>query len=87
MQAMQLTFFAFLPSILLSGFMFPFAVMPVWAQNIGQVIPTTHFIRGARAIMLKGAGLNDVWANIWPLGVIFCVLATLAMLRYRQTLD
>jgi ABC-2 type transport system permease protein len=87
MQAMQLTFFAFLPSILLSGFMFPFAAMPGWAQNIGEAIPTTHFIRAARSIMLKGAGLADVITNIWPLALIFTVIATLAMFRYRQTLD
>ncbi len=87
MQAMQLTFFAFLPSILLSGFMFPFAAMPQWAQAIGQVIPATHFIRAVRAIMLKGAGLEPVWPQIWPLMIIFTVIATVAMLRYRQTLD
>ena len=87
MQAMQMTFFIFMPSILLSGFMFPFAAMPGWAQTIGEAIPTTHFIRAVRAIMLKGAQLEDVWWNIWPLGVIFLVIATLAMARYRRTLD
>jgi ABC-2 type transport system permease protein len=87
MQAMQLTFFAFLPSILLSGFMFPFAAMPHWAQAIGQAIPATHFIRAVREIMLKGAGLEHVWPQVWPLMVIFSVIATVAMLRYRQTLD
>lgn len=87
MQAMQMTFFVFLPSILLSGFMFPFAGMPAWAQALGQVLPTTHFIRAVRAIMLKGADLADVLPQIWPLAVIFAVIATVAMLRYRRTLD
>jgi ABC-2 type transport system permease protein len=87
MQAMQMTFFIFLPSILLSGFMFPYAGMPQWAQIIGQVLPTTHFIHAVRSIMLKGAGLADVMPDIWPLAVIFAVIATLAMLRYRRTLD
>ena len=87
MQAMQMTFFVFLPSILLSGFMFPFAGMPVWAQTLGQALPTTHFIRAVRAIMLKGAELGDVVPEIWPLAVIFAVIATVAMLRYRRTLD
>ena len=87
MQAMQMTFFVFLPSILLSGFMFPFAGMPAWAQTIGQALPTTHFIHAVRAIMLKSAQLPDVIDDIWPLGVIFAVIATVAMLRYRRTLD
>lgn len=87
MQAMQMTFFIFLPSILLSGFMFPFAGMPAWAQTLGQALPTTHFIHAVRSIMLKGAGFQDVIHDIWPLAVIFAVIATLAMLRYRRTLD
>ena len=87
MQAMQMTFFVFMPSILLSGFMFPFAGMPAWAQIIGQALPTTHFIHAVRAIMLKGAQLPDVVGDIWPLCVIFAVIATIAMLRYRRTLD
>ena len=87
MQAMQMTFFIFLPSILLSGFMFPFAGMPAWAQPLGQALPTTHFIHAVRSIMLKGAGFEDVIHDILPLAVIFAVIATLAMLRYRRTLD
>ena len=87
MQAMQMTIFVFLPSILLSGFMFPFQGMPVWARVIGQALPTTHFIRAVRAIMLKGAGLGDVWGNLWPLMVILAAVATLALRRYRRTLD
>jgi ABC-2 type transport system permease protein len=87
MQAMQMTFFMFLPSILLSGFMFPFYGMPGWAQAIGQVLPTTHFIRAIRGVMLKGADFGDVWGNLWPLMLILAVVASLALLRYRRTLD
>jgi ABC-2 type transport system permease protein len=87
MQAMQMTFFVFLPSILLSGFMFPFAGMPGWARMMGEVIPTTHFIRAVRSIMLKGADLADVRPDLWPLILIFLVIATLALTRYRRTLD
>jgi ABC-2 type transport system permease protein len=87
MQAMQMTIFIFLPSILLSGFMFPFYGMPVWAQIIGEVLPTTHFIRAVRAVMLKGAGLAEVWTNLWPLMVILAAVAGLALRRYRRTLD
>ncbi len=87
MQAMQMTIFLFLPSILLSGFMFPFYGMPAWAQVLGQVLPTTHFIRAVRAVMLKGAGFAEVWVNLWPLAAILAVIATLALRRYRRTLD
>ncbi len=87
MQAMQMTFFMFLPSILLSGFMFPFYGMPAWAQVIGQVLPTTHFIRAVRAVMIKGAGFAEVWGNLWPLTVILVIVASLALSRYRRTLD
>ena len=87
MQAMQMTFFIFMPSILLSGFMFPFRAMPVWAQAIGECLPITHFLRLVRGVMLKGAGLADNWSNIWPLMAILAVLSTLALLRFRRTLD
>lgn len=87
MQAMQMTFFVFLPSILLSGFMFPFAGMPGWARILGEIVPTTHFIRAVRSIMLKGADMADVWPNLWPLMITFAVIATLALTRYRRTLD
>lgn len=87
MQAMQMTFFVFMPSILLSGFMFPFDGMPIWARTIGEAVPTTHFIRAVREIMLKGADFAAVLDNLWPLAVIFVVLATLALTRYRRTLD
>ncbi|PZO55718.1 MAG: mannose-1-phosphate guanyltransferase [Alphaproteobacteria bacterium] len=87
MQAMQMTFFIFLPSILLSGFMFPFRAMPGWAQAIGEALPITHFLRMVREIVLKGAGLSDVLNDLWPLALILIVLASLALLRFRRTLD
>ncbi|MCR6637349.1 ABC transporter permease [Devosia sp.] len=87
MQAMQLSFFTILPSILLSGFMFPFAGMPGWAQAIGTGVPATHFIRLIRKVMLKGAGTFDVTSELTALGVIVLVITVIAMLRYRQTLD
>jgi ABC-2 type transport system permease protein len=87
MQAMQLTFFLFLPSILLSGFMFPFRGMPDWAQAIGQILPLTHFLRLVRGIVLRDAELMEMVGDIWPLLVQLFVIGTLAMLRYRRTLD
>jgi ABC-2 type transport system permease protein len=87
MQAMQMTFFLFMPSILLSGFMFPFRAMPNWAQAIGEALPITHFLRLVRGIILKGAGLADNWTNVWPMLVILAVLAALALARFRRTLD
>ncbi|MGE0531127.1 MAG: ABC transporter permease [Hyphomonadaceae bacterium] len=87
MQAMQMTFFIFLPSILLSGFMFPFRAMPGWAQAIGEALPITHFLRIVREIVLKGAGLGDVAGDLWPLALILLVLGSLALLRFRRTLD
>jgi ABC-2 type transport system permease protein len=87
MQAMQMTFFFFLPSVLLSGFMFPFAGMPVWAQTIGVALPNTHFIRIVRAVMLKGAATADTVQPLLALVAILAVVASLAVLRYRRTLD
>jgi ABC-2 type transport system permease protein len=87
MQAMQLSFFTILPSILLSGFMFPFAGMPGWAQALGTGVPATHFIRLVRMVMLKGAQSADVMGEYGALALIVAVFAALAMLRYRQTLD
>ncbi|SDB35035.1 ABC transporter permease [Bauldia litoralis] len=87
MQAMQMTFFFFLPSILLSGFMFPFRGMPDWAQVLGQGLPLTHYLRVVRGVMLKGGGLPEVANNIWPLFVFWGVVAGIALLRYRRTLD
>ena len=87
MQAMQLSFFTLLPSILLSGFMFPFAGMPGWAQVIGAAIPATHFLRLTRKVMLKGAQMADVAQNMAGILAIMAVIALAAMLRYRRTLD
>ena len=87
MQAMQMTVFFFLPSILLSGFMFPFRGMPGWAQVIGEAIPLTHFLRVVRGVMLKGGGFAEVANNTWPLAVFLLAVGTLALVRYRRTLD
>ncbi|MCP4314880.1 MAG: ABC transporter permease [Hyphomicrobiales bacterium] len=87
MQAMQMSFFYMLPSILLSGFMFPFAAMPGWAQTIGLVIPSTHFMRILRKIMLKGADLPDIVPDLRALLIILAAVSILAMLRYKRTLD
>jgi len=87
MQAMQLTFFFFLPSILLSGFMFPFAGMPGWAQVLGEALPLTHFLRVVRAIMLKGSTFTDIQWEIAALLLFALVFAGLALLRFRRTLD
>jgi ABC-2 type transport system permease protein len=87
MQAMQLSFFTILPSILLSGFMFPFAGMPGWAQFLGTGVPATHFLRIVRMVMLKGAAVGDVTGQLGALGVILVAISIIAMLRYRQTLD
>ncbi len=87
MQAMQLTFFFFLPSLMLSGFMFPYRGMPQWAQILGEVFPLTHFLRLIRAVMLKGAEPATVAAPFAALGLFTLVLALLALLRFRRTLD
>ncbi|NOZ31511.1 MAG: ABC transporter permease [Alphaproteobacteria bacterium] len=87
MQAMQISFFTLLPTILLSGFMFPFAGMPGWAQTIGTAIPATHFLRLVRKVMLKGAGMADVSGDMMAIAIIMIVIVTAALLRYRQTLD
>lgn len=87
LQAMQLTFFFFLPSILLSGFMFPFAGMPAWARVVGEVLPLTHFLRIVRGVLLKGNGPAEIWPNVWPLLLFMAVVSTVALKRYRRTLD
>jgi ABC-2 type transport system permease protein len=87
MQAMQMTFFVFLPSILLSGFMFPFAAMPAWAKAIGECLPITHFLRIVREVMLKGAGFADIRGDLWPIAVILGALAAASLARFRRTLD
>ncbi len=87
MQAMQMSMFFFLPSLLLSGFMFPFAGMPQWAQAIGEILPLTHFLRIVRGILLKGNDWSEIWPNVWPIGAFLLVVAVIALRRYRQTLD
>jgi ABC-2 type transport system permease protein len=87
MQAMQMTFFFFLPSIMLSGFIFPFHGMPGWAQWIGEVLPITHFLRIVRGILLKGNGPLDVWPDVWPMILFLFAAGTIAVLRFRRTLD
>jgi ABC-2 type transport system permease protein len=87
LQAMQMTFFFFLPSMLLSGFMFPFRGMPHWAQVIGEGLPLTHFLRIVRGIMLKGNGWAETWPNVWPLLVFMTVVMLIGLKRYRKTLD
>lgn len=87
LQALQMTFFFFLPSILLSGFMFPFRGMPQWAQMIGELLPLTHFLRIVRGIMLKGSGLPDLWPDLWPLLLFLAAAGAIALARYRRTLD
>jgi ABC-2 type transport system permease protein len=87
LQAMQMSFFFFLPSILMSGFMFPFRGMPDWAQVIGEVLPLTHFLRVVRGVMLKGSAFPEVWPEIWPMLAFLLAASALAIARYRQTLD
>jgi len=87
LQAMQMTFFVFLPSILLSGFMFPFRGMPHWAQAIGEVFPLTHFLRIVRGILLKGNGVSQVMHELWPIALFAVILTAIGIKRYRQTLD
>jgi ABC-2 type transport system permease protein len=87
LQAMQMTFFFFLPSILLSGFMFPFRGMPGWAQVIGEALPLTHFVRLVRGILLKGNEWSDLWPNFWPLLVFMLVVMSIGLRLYRRTLD
>ncbi len=87
LQAMQLTFFFFLPSILLSGFMFPFRGMPGWAQTIGNVLPLTHFLQLVRGILLKGNGLMMLFAHVWPILVFIVVVLTIGIRYFQRTLD
>ncbi len=86
-QAMQLTVFTFLPSILLSGFMFPFDGMPRLAQELGELLPLTHFVRLVRGIMLRGADLGGLLPDVWPLLVFFLLSITLAVLKFNKRLD
>ncbi len=87
LQAMQMTFFFFLPSMLLSGFMFPFRGMPHWAQMIGNILPLTHFLELVRGLMLKGNGFVDLWPSLWPILVFMVVVMLLGLKVYKRTLD
>jgi ABC-2 type transport system permease protein len=87
LQAMQLTFFYFLPNILLSGFMFPFRGMPEWAQWLGSVLPLTYYNRLVRGILLKGNDWPDLWPSVWPMLLFAFVVMLIAVKFYRKTLD
>ncbi len=87
LQAVQMAFFFFLPSLLLSGFMFPFRGMPEWAQVIGSALPLTHFLRIVRGVLLKGNGFAEILPELWPILLFMTVALTIGLKRYRQTLD
>jgi ABC-2 type transport system permease protein len=87
MQSIQMVIFCLLPSIILSGFMFPFYGMPKWAQAIGSCIPMTYFIRISKGIMLKGSNFIELWPHFWPLMIFMIVIGIIAVKAYRQTLD
>jgi ABC-2 type transport system permease protein len=87
LQAVQMAFFFFLPSLLLSGFMFPFRGMPEWAQTVGSILPLTHFLRVVRGVMLKGNGFAETLPEVWPIAAFMLVAMFVAVKRYRQTLD
>ena len=87
MQATQLAQFTLMPSFLLSGFMFPFRGMPGWAQDLGSILPLTHYLRVVRSVMLKGSGFSELSADTWPLALFALVAMGVAIKRFRQTLD
>jgi ABC-2 type transport system permease protein len=87
LQAMQMTFFFFLPSMLLSGFMFPFRGMPGWAQVIGNALPLTHLMVAVRGILLKGNGWTEIWPHVWPIAAFMLVVMSIGLKVYRRTLD
>jgi ABC-2 type transport system permease protein len=87
LQAVQMAFFFFLPSLLLSGYMFPFRGMPGWAQVVGECLPLTHFLRIVRGILLKGNGVAECAPDLWPIALFVAVMLTIGIKRYRQTLD
>jgi len=87
LQAMQMTFFFFLPSILLSGFMFPFRGMPGWAQTIGEALPLTHFLRVVRGVLLKGNGWSEIFPDAWPIALFMLVVIAIGLRTFRSTLD
>ncbi len=87
LQAVQGSFFFFLPSLLLSGFMFPFRGMPIWAQHVGEILPLTHFLRIIRGVLLKGNTFTDIRPQLWPILLFSVVALIIGVKRYRQTLD
>jgi ABC-2 type transport system permease protein len=87
LQAMQMMVFFLLPSILLSGFAFPFRGMPDWAQWIGELLPNTHFLRVVRGVLLKANGPVEIWPDLWPLILFLFAMGTVSLLRFRRTLD
>jgi ABC-2 type transport system permease protein len=87
LQAVQMTFFFFLPSMLLSGFMFPFRGMPDWAQAIGQALPLTHFLRIVRGVLLKGNGWSEILPEAWPIAAFMLVVIGIGLRFFRSTLD
>jgi ABC-2 type transport system permease protein len=87
LEAVQMSFFFFLPSILLSGFLFPFRGMPEWAQWLGQALPLTHYLRIVRGVMLKGSDMIEVLPHLYPMLIILVVILAATLLRYRETLD
>lgn len=87
LQAGQMGMFFFLPSILLSGFAFPFYGMPAWAQWIGECLPMTHYLRIDRGILLKGNGLMEIWPDLWPILLFMTIAISIAVKRFRRTLD
>jgi len=87
MQAMQVSFMVLMPSILLSGYMFPFAGMPHWARIIGNALPVTYFMRIVRSILLKGGDFLEIWPHLWPLFIFMALTTALAMVLYKNTLD
>ena len=87
LQAMQMTMFFLMPAILLSGFAFPFQGMPIWAQWLGEALPATHFLRVVRGILLKGNGFGEIWPDLWPLILFMFAAGSIALARFRRTLD
>ena len=87
LQAMQMTFFFFLPSILLSGFMFPFRGMPGWAQTIGEALLLTHFLRIVRGVLLKGNGFAEIAGELWPIALFMAIVIAVGLKVFRRTLD
>jgi ABC-2 type transport system permease protein len=87
MQAIQMAMFVLMPSFILSGFLFPFKGMPVWAQWIGQIFPVTHALRVMRSVLLKGDGFVAIWPQLWPIILFIVVIGVVAVKAYRETLD